>query len=428
MRVAVIGGGIAGLASGHYVLKARHQPVLLEAAGETGGSALPFLHEGTRLGRFPQLVQDNDSALIGLMAEHEALGRLAWREAPTRFLSNGREYSLQSPADLLRFGALNPLDRVRTAWATFRATRLWRFGLDLDCVPAREWLTELYGARVYQRLWAPYLRAKFGDSGDSIPAYWVYERMNREKNGRREVKGALRGGFDWLAGELASSLVKRGAEIRTFSPVTGIDAHGAGVAVEIDGRPEYFDAAISTLRLPELAKLARGRVASQLVDPGLEYQSLLSAVVIARSPLQTGFWTVIGDAELWFQGVCEETNVTPPEWCGGRHVAHLLRYTRFGSADWRLPDEQVRARARAAIASAFPAFDPGQLEAIHVLRQQDVQPVWPLGYLDRRPQTRVGDTRLYLCSDELAYPRIQTSPNTNVTLARETVFKLKGDS
>jgi hypothetical protein len=63
-----------------------------------------------------------------------------------------------------------------------------------------------------------------------------------------------------------------------------------------------------------------------------------------------------------------------------------------------------------------------------VLRQQDVQPVWPLGYLDRRPQTRVGDTRLYLCSDELAYPRIQTSPNTNVTLARETVFKLKGDS
>lgn len=428
MRVAIIGGGIAGLASGHYVLKAGHQPVLLEAAGETGGSALPFLHEGTRLGRFPQIVRDNDSALIGLMAEHEALGRLAWREAPTSFLSNGREYSLQSPTDLLRFGALSPLDRVRTAWATFRATRLWRFGLDLDGVPAGEWLTELYGARVYQRLWAPYLRARFGDSGDSIPAYWVYERMNREKNGRREVKGALRGGFSWLAGELASSLQKRGAEIRTFSPVTAVDTHGAGVAVEIDSRTEYFDAAISTLRLPELSKLARGRIAAQLVDPGLEYRSVLAAIAIARRPLQTAFRTMIGDAELWFEAVYEETNVAPPEWCGGRHVVHLLRYTHVGSADWRLSDEQVRARARAAIASAFPAFDPSQLEAIHVLRHQDVQPVWPLKFLERRPRPRVGDTRLYLCSDELAYPRIQMSLDTTVTLAREAVFKLKGDA
>ncbi len=428
MRVAVIGGGIAGLASGHYVLKARHQPVVFEASGETGGSALPFLHEGVRLGRFPQLVQDNDSALIGLMAEHEALGRLAWRAAPTSFISGGRTHSLHSGTDLLRFGALAPLDRLRTAWATFRATRLQRFGLDLDGVPAREWLTELFGERVYQRLWAPYLRAKFGDAGDSIPAYWVYERMNREKNGRREVKGALRGGFDWFASELASSLQKRGAEIRTLSPVTAIDVQGAGVALEVDGRTEYFDAAISTLRLPELAKLARGRVAAQLVDPGLEYQSLLSAVVVAKSALHASFWTVIADEELWFQGVCEETHVTPPEWCGGRHVSHLLRYTRYGSEDWRLPDEQVRARARAALASAFPAFDPSQLEAIHVLRQRDVQPVWPLGYLERRPRPRVGDTRVYLCCDELAYPRIQTSPNTNITLARETVFKLKGDS
>ncbi len=427
MRIAVIGGGIAGLASGHYVLKAGHQPVLLEATGQTGGSAVPFLHEGTRLGRSPEFVQDNDSALIGLMAEHEALGRLTWRAAPTRFLSGGRDLSLHSPADLLRFTALGPLDRVRTAWATFRATRFWRFGLDLDGVAARTWLTDLFGKRVYQRLWAPYLRAKFGDAGDSIPAYWIYERLNREKNGRREVKGALRGGFDWLAGELASSLAKRGAEIRTFAPVTALDAQGAGVAVEVNGRTEYFDAAISTLRLPELAKLARGRIAAQLVDPGLEYQSLLSAVVIARAPVSAGFWTVIGDADLWFQGVYEQTHVTPVEWCGGLHVAHLMRYTRADSADWRLPDEQVRARARAALASAFPAFDASQLEAIHVLRQRDVQPVWPIGYLDRRPPPRVGDTRLYLCCDELAYPRILTSLNTHVTLARETVFKLKGD-
>jgi protoporphyrinogen oxidase len=428
MRVAIVGGGLAGLASAHYVLKAGLSPVLFEASGAIGGSASPLLHEGVRLDRFPELVQDNDTALIGLMAEHEALGRLAWHGARTSYLIDGRQHSLDSPMDLLRFRALPLRDRIRTGLAFLGLTRLQQLGLHLDRVPARDWLVRGFGERAFARVWDPYLRAKFGDGADEIPAYWVFERIHREKNGRRDVKGCLRGGFGWLVEEMRTSIEKRGGEIRLGSPVRALETRGAEVVVEGDGGSESFDAAISTLRLPELAKLARGRLAALVPDPGLAYQSLVSAVVVSREPLQSAYWTVVGDSDFWFQGICERTRVAPPEWTGGRHVTHLTRWCSHASPDYRTSDDEVRERALSALAAYFPTFDPGCVEAIHVFRAPDVQPIWPLRYLERRPGARVGDTRVYLACGERAYPRILTSWNTSVTLAREAASALKGDS
>jgi protoporphyrinogen oxidase len=427
MRVAIVGGGIAGLASAHCVLKAGLTPVVFEASGSVGGSAAPFFHEGVPIDRFPELVQDNDTALIGLIAEHEALGRLAWDGARTSYLLDGELYPLDSPMDLLRFRPLPLHARLRAGIGFFRVTQLQQLGLHLDSVPARDWLVRGVGRRAYETVWDPYLRAKFGEDGGEVPAYWVFERMHREKNGRRDVKGALRGGVGWLAERIRGSVEKRGGEIRLGAPVRAMEANGSGVTLEFDGGSETFGAAISPLRLPELAKLARGRLASLVPDPALSYRSLVSAVVISRKPIQPAYWTAVGDPAFWFHGVCEPTHVAPREWYGGRSVAHLLRWCTATSPDYRARDDEVRARARASLSASFPRFDAGSVESIYVFRAPDVQPVWPLRYLERRPGPRVGDTRVYLASCERAYPRILTSWNTCVTLAREAACALKAD-
>jgi protoporphyrinogen oxidase len=428
MRIAVVGGGVAGLASAHYVLKAGGNPVVFEATGAVGGFAAPFLHDGVRFDRLPELVQDNDTALIGLLAEHEGLGRLAWHAASTSYLCDGRAYPLDSPMDLLRFRALPPRDRLRTGLAFLAVTRLQRLGLHLDRVAAGDWLRRRFGERALARVWQPYLRAKFGEGADEIPAYWIFERIHREKNGRREMKGCLRGGIGWLVEQLRSSIEKRGGEIRTGAGVTAIETQGREVTIEAAGRSERFAAAISTLALPELAKLARGHLASLVPDPGLAYQSLVAAVVISRSPVQSSYWTIVGDPDFWFQEICERTRVAPVEWYGGRHVAHFTRWCGAASADFHASDEAVRERALASLAARFPGFDRGDVEAIYVFRARDAQPVWPLRYLERRPGPRVADTRLYLACCERAYPRILTSWNTRVTLAREAAAALKGDA
>ncbi len=47
LRVGVIGGGIAGLATAHFLAKAGHRPVLLESSRQLGGLGTHFEHHGS---------------------------------------------------------------------------------------------------------------------------------------------------------------------------------------------------------------------------------------------------------------------------------------------------------------------------------------------------------------------------------------------
>src|SRR4029434_4274781 len=136
-----------------------------------------------------------------------------------------------TPLDLLRFRALGLSDRLRTGFGALYITKVKRDGLDLDGVRAVDWLRALFGRRVFERIWDPLLRAKFGDRRDGAPADWVWNTLNREKNGGQEVKGYLRCGYRGLGTALADAVVVRGGEIRLRSPVRAIEDIAGGVAL-----------------------------------------------------------------------------------------------------------------------------------------------------------------------------------------------------
>ena len=100
---------------------------------------------------------------------------------------------------------------------------------------AVDWLRGLFGQRVFERIWDPLLRAKFGDRRDQVPAYWVWNTLNREKDGGQEVKGYLRCGYRGLAAAIADALVVRGAEVRLAEPRPR-DRGGPGRRPPDDGR------------------------------------------------------------------------------------------------------------------------------------------------------------------------------------------------
>ena len=427
MRVGVLGAGVAGLSCAHYLLKAGHEPVLFESDPAVGGWAVPFHYAGHPFDRFPQLIHGNDSALIGVMAEHEALGRLVWQDVRISMLAEGVQYPLSTPLDLLRFGALRPTLRLRAALAAFRATRLQRFGMRLDDVPADRWLGELFGSEVVARLWLPYLQSVFGDRLDQLPAYWVWERLHREKNGHVATRGALRGGIGWLAERMRSSIEKRGGEVRTGVEVSGVEERGRVMSVSCNGDEERFDAVVSTLRIPQLFKITRGGLAGRVPNPNLEYRSVVNAVVLSSAPLQPYYWTVIGDAPAEFDEIHETSRVIPTQWTGGRHVTHFSKHCQEDDEIYHRPDDVVREEVLRTIEARLPDADPASVEAIHVFRAPNAQPIWPLRYLDRRPASRVADTPLYLCCYEQAYPRLTTTWHAAVTLARETVSRLRRD-
>src|SRR5262249_18013270 len=145
--------------------------------------------------------------------------------------------------------------------------------------------------RVFQRIWLPLLRAKFGERANVVPAYWVWNLLNREKNGSQEVKGYVRGGYAIIAETLRRSIGFRGGEVRLHCPVNAIHRRPAGVMVESSGVKETFDAAVSTLPLPVLAKLAQGEMRAAIPLPTLAYQGVVNAVILSRRRLERFYWT-----------------------------------------------------------------------------------------------------------------------------------------
>ncbi len=426
LRVAVIGGGIAGLASAYYLAKAGHRPVVFESSGQLGGLGTHFEHNGVTLDRYYHVILDSDAELIGLISELGLADQLRWSETGMGFLVDGKLYGFNTPLDLLRFRALTLPDRIRTGLGALYITKLKRDGLDLDDVRAVDWLRGLFGQRVFERIWDPLLRAKFGDRRDGVPAYWVWSTLNREKDGGQEVKGYLRCGYRGLAAAIADTLLVRGADLRLQSPIRAIEEVPGGVSVVTARGTERFDAAVATLPLPVLSRIAQGALAEAVPLSELSYQGVVNALVVSRARLERFYWTAVVDPRFAFQGVVETTHVIPPEWIGGRHLTYVMNYCDAGSELYQRSDDVVAGQAVDGLAALYPRFQRRDVEAVYVFRAPYVEPAWTVGYLKRRAAPRVGRSRLYLCTTAQAYPRV-TAWNTSVGLAAETVTVLLDD-
>jgi len=426
LRVAVLGGGIAGLASAHFLAKGGHRPVIFESSGQLGGLGTHFEHQGLSLDRWYHVILDSDALLVRLINELGLADQLRWSATGMGFLIDGALYGFNTPLDLLRFRALTVPDRIWTALGAVYITKLKRNGRPLDDVRAVDWLRSVFGPRVFERIWDPLLRAKFGDLREGVPAYWVWNMLNREKNGGQEVKGYLRCGYRGLADALRDAVIARGGEVRVRCSVDAIEDLPEGVRVATADRSERFDAVVSTLPLPVLARVAQGALGAAVPMPRLRYQGVVNALVISRARLERFYWTAVVDPRFPFQGVVETTHVIPTEWVGGRHLCYLMNYCDADSEIYNRSDEIVAGQAVAGLTTLYPRFRRQDVEAVYVFRAPHVEPAWTVGYLRQRPGPRVGRSRLYLCTTAQAYPRV-TAWNTSVGVAAETVTALVDD-
>ena len=75
------------------------------------------------------------------------------------------------------------------------------------------------GERVYQVVWEPLLRGKFGDVAEEVSAVWFWNKLklrggSRGKGGEEQL-AYYRGGFAALVDALAEAIRAQGGEVRT---------------------------------------------------------------------------------------------------------------------------------------------------------------------------------------------------------------------
>ncbi len=387
-HVAVVGGGIGGLASAHFLAAAGARVSLFEASDQLGGLGTFFPYRDTFLERFYHCMLPTDRHLLGVLRDVGLEDQAYWKETSFGFMRDGRLYGLNTPLELLRFSPLPLRDRLRVGltglWGSVCSDR------GLDDVTCEEWLTRLSGRRAFETFWRPMLQAKFGDRYHEVPALWFWTRFNREKGGKRERKGYLRGGYRRIAETLAASIEARGGSVRLRAPVGNLDLGEDGrPRLRIEGEePRTFDRVVFTAPLFFLRKVAAGgRLAPAVdaIDPGIDMQGVVNAVLMLRRGFTKHYWVAAIDEGIPFQGIVESTTLLDKSDTAGVHLVYLMNYVHRSEPRFQQDDAEILAEYLAGLRRLFPDLRDEDVIDRYVFRSPFVEPLYTTGYQRRKP-------------------------------------------
>ncbi len=409
-RVAVVGGGVAGLAAAYDLARAGAAVTVYEGGAALGGLAAGFRGRPEwewPLEHFYHHLFANDDAIIGLTHEL-GLGRLLEFHSPTTVLNvQGKNYPFDSPLRLLRFPLLPLGDKLRMgmvlAYLRYNPLKPWRH---FDRQVADAWLARWMGERAYNLTWRPMLQGKFGRHYDKVNLAWFWARVYK----RTPKLGYYVGGFQAFVDGMAEQVRRLGVEVRLNAPVTSIRmAPGGVLGVTAAGGPaEEYDAALATVS-PGLMR----RIAPDLPDSymaGLARLQSMGAVALTvaldRQLLRDGaYWVNVPKQEgLPFLALVEHTNMIDARHYGGDHLLYLGDYLDPDHRYFEMSAEELLAEFMPHLSRFNPEFKPEWVTGAWVHKAKYAQPVPPVGYAEMIPAIRTPLQGLYFASMSQVYP------------------------
>lgn len=380
----IIGGGVTGIATALELLSPEEFSVtIVERADRLGGLVTSFQVGRTPLECYYHHVFPDEMQIYDVLDQLALSGKLEWFRTRMGVYAAGRAWPFTTATDLLRFRPLPLLDRFRAGRGALRMRR--REGwMELDRIPAMQWLTEQVGPRAAELLFAPLLRARFGAAADEVPAAWLWARFQQRRKARKrggERLGYLRGGFKQMFDVAALRLADAGVDLRFGTTVRRIVVEdGRVLGVHTDQGPIEADQILYTGPLA----LLPGLVDDPYVDRRwrrAESLGVLCVVVELSRPLTRFYWTNVCDPELPFGGLIEHTNMVPASDYGGRHIVYLSRYFPPGDP---LAEVDVHVEAQRWVEALCGAFDldAGAVLGVHPFRTHHAAPRIYLRYLD----------------------------------------------
>jgi len=408
--IAVVGGGIAGLAAAHHLQQRGHEVQVFEATHDLGGLAAVYETAGDPIEKFYHHLSKSEETIVDL-AEELGLGdRVEWIYGNDGYYVDGVVHPLNTIWEIAAYPHMSLYDKFRLGMLTMEVDV--RGGVpafdtydDLaafEDVPIREFLLEHTTRGVYENFFGPLLDAKFGERKEDVSAAWLLGRI-KFRGERDLLRGEQLGYFDGSFGVLLDALVEA---VGRENITTG--ARASDIEIE--------DGAVSTLTVesaPQAAAAADGGTTAETVHDvddvivaampnvlealsgypcEIDFQGAVCGVVtMDESLMDETYWLNIAD-EAPFGALIEHTNFVPPERYGGQHLLYVASYVQSMDDDlWQRSDAEVEALWLDGIEDLFPDFDRSAVESFRIARNPRAAPVYERGYLDMVVPYDLGD-------------------------------------
>lgn len=263
--VAVIGGGLAGLASACALASSGYRVTLFERRPFLGGRASSYEHPGTG-----EVVDNCQHVLFGcctnLIAFYRTIGiedKIRWFDRMTFIEPGGRQSILEPgalPAPLhvmpsfLRFKFLNAKDKFALARAL---ASLALTSPEDDGTSFQDWLARHHQTpAAIERFWKPILVSALSEDLDriSIPyAAQVVRETSKSRNAR--TMGVPTAPLTELYNSARDYIVSHGGEVRLRTGVQSFQPGDKGVRMRLQDSEEEFSFAVLAVPFDSLSKL-----------------------------------------------------------------------------------------------------------------------------------------------------------------------------
>ncbi len=269
-HVAIVGGGLAGLAAGLAAADNGADVTVLEAAPRLGGMASSFRRGALTLDTgqhvylrcctaYRWLLRRVGTAHLAPVQRRLRIPVVAPDGRRARIARTGLPAPLHLAASLLRYPLLSPIDRARAVAATVRLARLER-GPVADGETFGDWLGRHGQSRqAIAALWdliaLPTLNLPAGEASCDLAAM-VFQTGLLERRDAADLGLPAVPLGDLHADPAAAAIRAGGGTVHTGRRVTSVAADGRGVTVrDADGGSLHADAAIVAVPHTRVAAL-----------------------------------------------------------------------------------------------------------------------------------------------------------------------------
>lgn len=443
--IAVVGGGMTGIAAAIKLAETdRYDVTLFEKEGHLGGLSSCYRWKDVTWDRFYHVILSTDATMRAFIRDLDLEAELFWRETRTGFFGKGRLVSMSTSLDFLRFPFMSWWQKCRMVLGILYTSRIRNPGR-LDRIYVREWLTRVFGRRVYENIWEPLLRSKLGAAREKTSAAFIWATIARLYGARgsggakKEKMGHVNGGYRTILETAEKKLAGLGVAIHRecrVTQITGRERMGdhtaaAGrrsLSLVAEGEAFSFDQALLTVDCPAVLDMVRP------LDSGNDYWRQLAQVsylgvicvfMVVAHRLSPYYVINLLDRDLPFTGIIEATNVVDPECFNGSHIVYLPKYVTREDPIRSQTDEAIIDLFLSRLKKVFPALGEEAILHRRVFRADCVQPLQELRYLSRTAGFQTPLPEIYLANTSMI-ANSTLNNNAAIDLAHQAVETITG--
>lgn len=429
--LAIVGGGMTGIASALELAKpGKYLITLFEKNKNLGGLSAYFEWQGMRWDRFYHVILSTDTEMLEFINELGLKDQLFWRDTKSGFYGAGKLVSLSSLFDFLKFPFLSPWQKFRMGLGILYSSSI-KEPSRLDRIYMRQWLTKVFGRRVYEKIWEPLLRSKLGDAKERTSAAFIWATINRLYGARssgtkQEKMGHVKGGYYTILKSAENKLIELGTKVLTNSPVFSLELpnHPYDRQIKLTTKNETFkfDKVLLTVDCPAVLKMICCNNHHPYWDQmkKVEYLGVICVLLVLSRKLSSYYVINLLDIDLPFTGIIEATNIVSPEDLGERHLVYLPKYLSFDDPLANIEDDKIVEHFIEKLKKVFPDLKDEEILHKRLLREPFVQPLQELNFSERAFEIPTPMKGVYFVNTSMI-DNSTINNNAAITLAHKAV-------